>query len=85
MNDFECTIIIHHSYDGTPFQVGVNKVGGGTVGESYTDEMWDVSIHSMSDEKVFSTDSSLYLGGEATHVDAAYAAMGFFEARDERV
>lgn len=85
MSEFECTIIIHHTYDGTPFQVSVNKVGGGTVGESYRSEMWDVTIHNMSDEKVFGTDSSLYLGGEATHVDAAYAAMEFFEAIDERV
>lgn len=58
--------------------VYVDKIGGGTVGEQYAQEDWDVEIYDASGEMVWASGSGLYVGSPKTHQDVAYIAMDFY-------
>jgi hypothetical protein len=78
MDEFEYTKNIRDDY-GHVLTVKVNKVGGGTVGRFYRREDWDIKIYNSSDELVWDSESKLHIGWTATHRDAAYEAVGWYE------
>ena len=68
-NEYEYTTII----DG--YSIGVDKVGGGTVGKAYAGENWEVTV--MNGD-VFELDNDiLYVGMPKTHAQVAHIALDF--------
>lgn len=63
------------------FHVGVNKVGGGTVGESYAMEDWKVTV---MNGPIFIYDRDLlHCGSPATHARIAQMASDFASEEDD--
>lgn len=60
---------------GTPVQVKVWKVGGGTVGKSYNNELWAFVIRNRMRENVIFQGDDLKIPGETKHKDVPAAAM----------
>ncbi len=75
MSEYEYETVV----DG--FRVGVNKVGGGTLGDKYTQEDWRVTV--WSGPEIVFDEELLYLGSPATHEDAASVAAGFASHQSE--
>ena len=59
--------------------IGVDKVGGGTVGKSYTGEHWDI-YRRVGDQ--WEGPERLYVGRPATHMDAADIARESYQLRE---
>jgi len=75
---YEYTRRIYRISDGAPLNVVVNKVGGGTVGESYDSEYWDARIYDAG-KLVWESGPKLYIGGSTDHKRAAYLAVEWYE------
>lgn len=70
MSDFEYV---------SPLGVAVDKVGGGTVGQSYGQERWMIST---LDNGSWSEPESMYVGRSATHAEVAAIARDFLTLRE---
>jgi hypothetical protein len=65
---------------GGEFALGINKVGGGTVGREYAQEHWEVSIHRLGGE--WEAPELMYVGRPVTHMDAAKIARESIALRE---
>lgn len=88
MNEFEYSRNIRDSF-GSVHRVSIDKVGGGTVGKSYTGESWEAEIKDSDGKIVWKTPSyavfgtALHIGSSVTHLQAAYVAMEWYESEIE--
>lgn len=64
---------------GTPVEVNVWKVGGGTVGKAYSNELWAVVIRSLKNGRVFFEAEDLKIPGPTKHKDVPSVALGWLE------
>lgn len=69
MDDYEYFTKVHGMY------VGVNKIGGGTLGKSYSQGNWEVTVQN-GDEFVFDKEL-MYYGMPKTHAEVASLAADF--------
>lgn len=59
---------------GEDFRVGIDKVGGGTIGSHYSCEDWCYTVYNNDDEKV--SEGEFYMGGSVDHFKAASNLFG---------
>ena len=77
MDDYEYTTTIHG------LKVMVNKVGGGTVGKSYSQEDWKVTV--MNGDEFVLDCEPMYCGMPTSHAQAARMAAEYASEEIDRV
>ena len=65
--------------------VEIEKVGGGTIGKSYTGEKWFYRFTTADNDVTEGTEwaTALHVGGSATHLEAAYVVHDFLTRVDD--
>lgn len=76
--DYELMFEVEH--EGVTYTIGIDKVGGGTVGQRYDCEYWD--WYSEPDSGEEERTGRFYVGGSATHFQAATTFLQMLEERE---
>lgn len=81
INDHE-HVNIYRNSNGKAFLIGVDKVGGGTVGKEYQGELWDATIYEVDETKARHFDG-LRVGANVSHGEVGYIALDWMEFYSE--